>query len=154
MGSIDLDPCSEAKFEQVVRAARSYSLLDRGEDGLLLPWAGHVFCNPPGGTVAAFWCRAFAQSAVEQMFWVGFSVEQLCLLADEQVHPLDFSTCILRKRIPFERHDGYQGSPSHGNYVTLVNGSADTFEREFAPLGKVVHGRYVRHWRLKVVSCP
>lgn len=140
MGSIDLDPCSETAFQAVVGAAEFYSLLERGEDALALPWFGHVLCNPPGGLVAEFWQRALSQP-IKQMVWVGFSVEQLCLLADQTYHPLDFSFCVLRKRIPFKRHDGYQGSPSHGNYCVGVNTSAKAFEREFAPIGKVTHGQ-------------
>jgi hypothetical protein len=38
---------------------------------------------------------------IEKAFWVGFSVEQLCTLASEDWHPLDFSTVVLRKRLSF-----------------------------------------------------
>lgn len=139
MGGISLDPCSEAAFESVVQADTSYSLLDRNQDGLQLPWFGNVLCNPPGGLVVDFWRRAFEQP-IDQMIWIGFSVEQLCILADEEYHPLDFSLCMLRKRIPFRRHDGYEGSPSHGNYVVGVSVDPDAFQREFGELGKISHG--------------
>ena len=43
---VDLDPCSNPR--STVRAVRSYQL-ERGEDGLALPWAGAVFVNPPYG---------------------------------------------------------------------------------------------------------
>src|SRR5262245_20246869 len=56
-GGIDLDPCTEPALESTVRAERSYSLVARGEDGLVLPWHGRVFCNPPGGLVRKFWRR-------------------------------------------------------------------------------------------------
>lgn len=139
MGGIDFDPCSEERFNAVVQATQYYSLLERGEDALKLSWFGRTLCNPPGGLVVEFWRYALTQP-VEQLIWVGFSVEQLCILASEVAHPSDFSLCFLRKRIPFRRHDGFQGSPSHGNYCVGIGVSRTAFDREFGALGKVQHG--------------
>lgn len=139
-GAIDLDPCSEAAFEHVVGAARSYSLLDRQEDGLALPWIGRVLCNPPGGLVRSFWHKTLREhgSSRASIVWIGFSVEQLCVMANEMPHPLDFPTCFLRSRISFTRHDGKEGSPSHANYVTGVGIDRDRFARVCRGLGKIV----------------
>lgn len=41
---VDLDPCSNPR--STVRALRSYSF-ESGTNGLLLPWYGSVFVNPP-----------------------------------------------------------------------------------------------------------
>ena len=53
LGAFDLDPCAP-----VVRpwetAARHYTVAD---DGLALPWAGRVWCNPPFGREAVKWLR-------------------------------------------------------------------------------------------------
>jgi hypothetical protein len=138
MGSIDLDPCTELKFEPIIKAKKSYSLLDRGEDGLELPWEGNVFLNPPGGVVKEFWEKACKHSGA--VFWVGFSVEQLCTLTDYAYggyHPLDFSTCLLRKRINFKRPDDYEGAPSHANYVTCINVDRISFVKEFRGFGYI-----------------
>lgn len=43
LGKIDLDPCAG---EHTRIGAANYAL-ERGEDGLSLPWSGFVFCNPP-----------------------------------------------------------------------------------------------------------
>lgn len=136
MGSIDLDPCSSDSFNEVVQAEIHYSLDDRGEDGLALGWSGRVFCNPPGGLVRQFWQKAMNEP-ITQMIWVGFSVEQLALLANEQYHPMDFSFCILRKRLHFTRHDGYSGSPSHSNYLTGYKVDHAKFTEAFSSLGRV-----------------
>lgn len=51
LGSFDLDPCAP-----VVRpwdtAARHYTTMD---NGLVQPWEGRVWCNPPYGLEAAKW---------------------------------------------------------------------------------------------------
>jgi len=44
LGAFNLDPCSNPR--STVRADKSYQL-ERGEDGLALPWSGAVFVNPP-----------------------------------------------------------------------------------------------------------
>lgn len=48
LGAFDLDPCGAPGHEL---AARTY-LLERGEDGLRLPWSGRVWLNPPYGREA------------------------------------------------------------------------------------------------------
>lgn len=136
MGSIDLDPCSSAYFNQTVKASQYYSLDDRGEDGLTLPWRGSVFVNPPGKLVKEFWRKLLAEG--RETFWVGFSLEQLTYLQDEDQHPMDFNFCLLRKRIRFVRHDGYSASPTHGNYVCYKGISRAAFIHEFADQGLIL----------------
>lgn len=58
VGPIALDPCSNA--QSIVRARIEYRL-ERGEDGLKLPWdvGGLIFLNPPyDDEIAAFMRRA------------------------------------------------------------------------------------------------
>lgn len=144
MGGLDLDPASEEKFNKVVQAPKYYSWEERQEDGLLLPWAGKIWLNPPGGLVKEFWNRLFTEDGVEQAIFVGFSMEQLGLLANEAVHPSDFSILFCRKRISFSRHDDYEGSPAHANYVCGVNVNHDAFVREFGSMGKIQKGPYAK----------
>ena len=153
LGFIHLDPASSEEFNAIVKALMIYTELDNG----LAPeceWLGNVFLNPPGGRVSGtrktypgmFWDKLIAcikAGTVEKAFWVGFSVEQLCVFADKAEHPLDYSTCILRERLEFIDAEGNPGeSPSHGCYVTAINCDPDEFEKLFSPLGKVTHGRY------------
>lgn len=139
MGGIDLDPCSETKFNAIVKAKQFYSLEERKEDGLALPWHGKVLLNPPGGLVREFWEKMLSED-IDQCVYIGFSLEQLALLADCHVHPAELSICYLRKRIRFTRHDGFSGSPSHGNFVCGINVDHARFDKEFGSLGKVIAG--------------
>ncbi len=144
MGGIDLDPASEARFDEIVRAGRHYSLLERGEDGLVLPWFGRVWCNPPGGLIRKFWERLLHEERVDQAIWVGFSMDQLGYLASASAHPSDFSHCFVTQRIPFRHHeDPSKEQPSHANYIVGLNVDPTAFDREFAPIGKVQHGPLV-----------
>lgn len=112
MGGIDLDPASHEEANRTVKAARFY---DIETNGLLQPWRGRVFINPPGGKdadgealVPAFWLKLMreltvAVHPVEQTIWIGYSLEQLqtlqCIGAKKT--PLDFPMCIPNRRIAF-----------------------------------------------------
>lgn len=147
LGYIHLDPGSSEEFNAFVKALMIYTEHSNG----LAPeceWYGNVFCNPPGGLVTEFWQKLIASwfaGNVLKAVWIGFSVEQLCTLANEQAHPLDFSTCILRKRLAFLREDGTPGKgPSHGNYVTAIGCNPADFERIWGKRGKISHGRFAQ----------
>ena len=46
VGPFDIDPCAAPEPRPWPTAARHYDIT-RGEDGLVLPWSGLVFLNPP-----------------------------------------------------------------------------------------------------------
>jgi hypothetical protein len=64
LGPVGLDPCSNQWSE--VRARVEYRL-DRGQDGLVLPWdgLGLVYVNPPFGRVIGRWMQRCAASGAE-----------------------------------------------------------------------------------------
>ncbi len=43
LGVIDLDPCAGPR----TTIGKTNYAIERGEDGLFLPWSGFVYCNPP-----------------------------------------------------------------------------------------------------------
>jgi hypothetical protein len=105
-GVIHLDPGSSELFNTAIGAEHIYT---EETDGIKSPWDAwgreiNVFLNPPGGLVEAFWQKLieeWASGVVSKAIWIGFSVEQLATLQDSDLYPLDFSTMIARKRIPF-----------------------------------------------------
>lgn len=141
-GVIDLDPFSSQIANQSMGARRIYN---EAADGFSCPWfSSSLVINPPGGQVKRAWRKLCTEVIDEgrtaKAIWVGFSVEQLCILASEVYHPLEFSCVILRKRISFVREDGTTGSPSHGNYLVGMNVTHDVFTTVFSPHGKIIKG--------------
>lgn len=142
-GHIDLDPMSEIGFNAVVGATRYYTEQD---DCFAQDWRCEaMLINPAGGLVAKAWRRLmteFQGGRISRCIWIGFSVEQLNLLASEPRHPDDFSKLTCRKRISFVRHDGYRGAPGHANYVVGLGIDRLMFETAFAGRGRFSHGRH------------
>jgi hypothetical protein len=101
-GSIELDPMSEPCFNAIVRAERIYTEQD---DCFTLLWrARSLFLNPDGNVVRGAWRKLTMEIRLGHVcaaIWIGFSMEQLSLLADEIAHPLDFSLLVARQRIDF-----------------------------------------------------
>lgn len=56
LGEFDLDPCGAPGYEL---AAETY-LLERGQDGLVDPWHGRIWLNPPYGRMAEPFLRRLA----------------------------------------------------------------------------------------------
>lgn len=57
LGAIDLDPCSNSHEHPRVPAATHYTAAD---DGLMRPWHGRVFLNPPYGRTIGDWVDKLA----------------------------------------------------------------------------------------------
>lgn len=58
LGQIDIDPASNERANKVVRAARIFTLAD---DGLVQPWRGRLWCNPPFSTPKPFVDKLIAE---------------------------------------------------------------------------------------------
>lgn len=57
LGHFDLDPCA-CPVQPWKLADKNYSLPE--SDGLILPWEGRVFCNPPYGPHIGKWAERMA----------------------------------------------------------------------------------------------
>lgn len=107
MGGIDLDPASHPEANERLQIPTIYT---KEQNGLVQPWWGRVFLNPPGGLVNDFWLVLlihFLQGRVDQAVWIGYSLEQLQTLQQSAARraPVLDPTCFLDARIPFIEND-------------------------------------------------
>ncbi len=157
MGGIDLDPASHAEANERVKATRFFTAED---DGLVQPWRGRIFLNPPGGLVAGFWLKLVNErlmARVDQAIWIGYSLEQLQTLqqVEAMFTPLHFPLCVTAKRIAFVENAAKRearqaklralgktpnknSSPSHSNYIAYMGGNTIGFAEVFGVFGQVI----------------
>lgn len=131
MGSIDLDPCSSARFNERVKAAKFYTEAD---NGLEQPWHGNVFLNPPNGrgVPLAFYKKALREiraGNVQCVFYVGFNISHLRVLRSGDDLMVNHPIAIPLSRICFESEDGERGeSPRHDNFFSILTDDAKRIE--------------------------
>lgn len=156
---IDLDPCSCAAANTLVRARRYYTEAD---DGLTLPWEGTVFVNPPGNkrrlptgeraSQAAYWwahlsSRFADHFAVTQAAFQIFNLELLRHAQGWDVkQPLDYAVVFFRRRIEYYRQEDGRlvpgEQPPHPSALVYLGPHTgrfrEVFERE-GPFAGYVH---------------
>ena len=156
LGDIDLDPASEAFGNSRVKAKQFY---DEKQDGLVQPWFGNLYVNPPGGRQgklsksALFWDKLInVRKDIKQAIWLGFSLEQMQTTQRSVKSIANFPFCVPRKRIRFDTPDGTPGAaPSHSNVIVYVPGSIDNtqvFIEEFSQYGVVCVPRLIFYHRM------
>jgi len=114
--TFDLDPCAPPPpAADWIPAARRYSLPD---DGLVLPWEGRVYLNPPYGSATSAWVRrlaahgdgialVFARTDTAWFHEVAQTAHALCFLAGRLTFvPADSAS------VAEGRTNGNAGAPS------------------------------------------
>lgn len=144
LGTIDLDPASCEAANETVRATFYWK---KSADGLLVPWYGSVFLNPPYGKTggesnAGIWTRK-----LKQEFDCGNVTAAILLINATPDRPwfqallLDgHPVCFTDHRIRFiDEHGVQQRNPTHGNaFIYLGPGpQARKFAEVFSQFGTV-----------------
>ena len=111
LGPFDLDPCA-SKTQPWPTAERMYD-----ESGLLLPWEGMVWLNPPYGREAAVWLeRLAAHSQGIALIFARTETDSFFRWVWEEASALLF----LRGRLTFYRPDGSKPKANSGAPSVLV----------------------------------
>lgn len=104
LGSIDLDPASCAAAQAIVRAATSYT---KADNGLVRPWAGRVWLNPPYSDPKPWIKRLLAHHRADE---VSSAIVLLNIAGTPEWARLlwqsGYPVCVLTDRIEFIKADG------------------------------------------------
>lgn len=143
LGTIDIDPASNAEANTIVQARTFY---DMSANGLKRDWTGRVFLNPPYG-------KEDGESVSNQALWsarlisqyeAGITTEAILLvnaITDAGwFQPLwDYPICFTDHRIPFYRPGGETGKqPVRGSVFVYFGANVAEFASVFRRFGAVV----------------
>lgn len=137
MGSIDIDPASNATAQAVVQAKVHYTI---DTDGLSKDWLGNLWMNPP-------YSNPEIQNFVEHLI-VQISkgnVKEAIVLTNNSGdtgwhHDLQASCsrlCITKGRIRFESPTRASNSPAMGQSFFYFGGNPERFKEVFSAIGTV-----------------
>jgi hypothetical protein len=137
LGEIDLDPASSAEANEVVRAARFYTVED---DGLKQPWAGRLWMNPPYKQPAMqHFCTRLAHE-----YTVGAVTEAVVLVNNAtetrwfgELAAKSSALCLLSRRVKFWRPDKDSKGPLQGQVVLYLGRNVPAFRAAFGQFGQV-----------------
>jgi hypothetical protein len=113
LGDFDLDPC--APIDRPWPTARQHYTIE--DDGLSIPWAGRVWCNPPYGNKSGHWLDRLATH--------GFGTALIFARTEtdtffEQVWNRASAILFLRGRLHFHHVDGRRAENNGGAPSCLV----------------------------------
>lgn len=139
MGSIDTDPASCDKANEIVKAANYFTKENSGLDKV---WNGNVWMNPP---YAQPLMSQFAE-AVSKKYNDG-EIEQACVLINNATETGWFqtmakvanATCFIKGRIKFLDKDGIPANtPLQGQAILYFGKKLEDFKEEFTKIGIVL----------------
>lgn len=132
LGAFDLDPCAP-----IVRpwdtATRHFTVED---SGLLQPWAGRVWCNPPFGREAIHWMRKMAAHG-NGVALIPARTETVMFY--ETVWGIADAVLFIKGRPHFHTVDGKRAPFNSGAPICLIAyGAGNVLALERSSLGRVV----------------
>ncbi len=133
MGSIDLDPASSDKANEVVKAAKYYTA---EEDGLSQEWAGNVWLNPP-------YSSELIVKFVDKLIAEAERIGQALILVNNATETEWFgklvkkasAVCFPKGRVKFYMPDGTIGAPLQGQALLYFGGNSRKFKEVFSAKG-------------------
>ena len=133
---IDLDPCSNSREIPNVPAARHYTVQ---ENGLIQPWEGRVFLNPPFGQDVERWFSKLYLELSE-----GRTTEAIVLwksatetAAWKTLTVISCRVCFPSVRIRFVGPLGNDSGPTFSPALFYVGERPERFEKAFSGIGAV-----------------
>lgn len=148
MDGIDLDPASCAEANKTVQAGRYYT---QEENGLLHPWSGRVWCNPPytqtrpGQSSVKAWVEKLVAS-----YRMGLVSEAVCLVPNDTSTQWfswlwEFVVYFPSRRIQFHiPGKARREQPSFGTCFVYLGEQEQRFTDVLGQFGRIVKAVEVR----------
>jgi hypothetical protein len=135
LGPFDLDPCSPVKRPWDTARIQHYTIND---NGLLMPWFGFVWCNPPYGKQAARWLELMTihNNGIALIF-----ARTETDMFQKFVWPHASSILFIYGRLYFHNVDGSRAKSNAGAPSLLV-GYGDEANRRLMNCG--IDGQYIK----------
>ena len=135
LGGIDCDPASSAQAQEHVRAAQWYGTAN---NGLMHPWHGRVWLNPPYRQPAI---SRFVSKLIQEVD-LGRTTAAILLANNatdaawfHAAHGQAQGICYPRGRIAFLRPDGTAGNPPQGQAFLYFGTDLERFAEIFGQIG-------------------
>lgn len=118
LGEFDLDPCAPSRH--FYTAKKCYT---KEDDGLVQPWNGRVWCNPP-------YSRRLITPFIRRMAEHGNGIALIFNRMDialwhDVIFPTASSMLVMRGRVRFIREDGRQGDAAGCGSVLVAWGGGN-----------------------------
>lgn len=131
-GAIDTDPCSHADAQRAVQAARYYTEED---NGLIQPWEGRAFVNPPYGDQIAPWIPRLIDAYESRECSAVIALLPGRTDTDWFSPLFNYPICFVHGRLTFSNAPAAAPFPS---VVVYLGCDLGAFRRAFAPIGRIM----------------
>jgi hypothetical protein len=131
-GRIDLDPASHVMANQIVRARRFFT---RDQNGLIQPWAGRVYLNPPFSSWPDWVEKVLKEAdALEAIVMLGATRTLTAQYFEPLLRRVD-GFCVISGRFPFWGIAGEATSPTDGHFLLFIGHDVQRFVTATSKLG-------------------
>lgn len=145
MGSIDVDPASSDKANEIVKAKQYY---DTEDDGRMQNWEGNAWMNPPyAQPLIAEFCNLLVKK------YQAGEIHQACVLVNNATETLFYqdmlkvceAVCFVKGRVKFIDEQGIEsGAPLQGQTILYFGNHVTEFGMMFEPFGVILYGNDTR----------
>jgi hypothetical protein len=136
LGEIDLDPASNAVAQKWIKAGKHFTIDD---NGLIQPWFGRVWCNPPYGRQVNRWLeKALASYESGEVDAAILLLNRTGAFWYKQLKKKVTAICEVDTRIAFlDANENKQSSPRYYNDFLYFGKDVEQFKQVFEAIGEV-----------------